>query len=69
MKARRASVRLLYDTVNISKDIAPFVKSLTFSDKIHPRVGGVLRGGVLKVILGIGPSPRRRGSVILLYKY
>lgn len=42
MKARRASVQLLYDTVNISRDIAPFLKSLTFSDKIHPRVGGVL---------------------------
>lgn len=35
MKARRASARLLYDTVNISKDIAPFLKSLTFSDNFE----------------------------------
>ena len=62
MKARRASVRLLYDTVNISKDIAPFVKSLTFSDKIHPRGGGVLVNALISALVAAGPSPRRRGS-------
>ena len=35
MNARRASVKLLYDSVNISKDIAPYLKALTFTDNFE----------------------------------
>lgn len=34
MKARRATLKLLYDSVNISKDIVPFLRSMTFTDNV-----------------------------------